>query len=236
MTRLKDFSLRFSILRPAYKISTRTLAAILGIKTSGNITMVEKGQCFFSMDMIYKITELFAIEATWLMRHSNVPYTEHSMPRFEQLIRDIPITKDKRFIEYAPEYYSNYEKRVRYFSLQDRANIVFLVHYYNSIISQYPCLMVDSSSLKSKLTLVWDKIKDTVEARSSSFRFQDPLKEVTYIRQSLSYILFNPDRTCIGPDGKMSQSSIYIPPLYKVYDFIDGEELRNEWYHRTGDK
>lgn len=236
MTRLKDFSLRFSILRPAYKISTRTLADILGIKTKGNITMVEKGQCFFSLDIIYKITELFALEDTWLLRHGNVPYTENSMPRYEQLIRDIPITKDKRFIQYAPEYYSNYDKRIKFFSLQDRANIVFLTYYYNYMTTQSPYLLEDSSSLKGYLKLAWHQIRERVETRSSSFKFQDTLKEFEYIKQSLDYILFNPDRITILPNGEISPSSIYIPPLYQVYDFQDGEELRNNWYRRVGDQ
>ena len=77
MTFLKDFSMRFSILRPAYRISTAMLANMLGMKTNGNITMIEKGQCYVALDKLNKISEIFAIEISWLFRQSKVPYTEN---------------------------------------------------------------------------------------------------------------------------------------------------------------
>lgn len=236
MTRLKDFALRFSILRSAYKISTRALADILGIKTNGNITMVEKGQCFFSFDVYYKVSELFAVEDSWLLRHGDIPYTENTMPRYEQLIRDIPIANDRRFIQYAPEYYSNYDKRISFFSLQDRANIVFLVYYYNYLTTQYPYLLQDTSTLEGYMKLAWHKIRERVETRSSSFKFQNTLKEFEYVKQSLDFILYNPDRISALPNGEITPSSIYIPPLYQVYDFQNGDELRKKWYCRAGDR
>ena len=58
MTFLKDFSMRFSILRPAHRISTAMLANMLGMKTNGNITMIEKGQCYVALDKLNKLSEI----------------------------------------------------------------------------------------------------------------------------------------------------------------------------------
>lgn len=235
MTLYKDISLRFSILRPAHRISTGTLATILGLKANGNITMIEKNQCTISVETEAKISELFAIELSWLFRQSKIPYTENTMPWFEQLVRDFPITHNIRFIQYAPTYYSDYQKRVNFFSLQDRANIVFLVRYYNTITSLYPYLLNDETSITGQLNTFLGNIRQKIDNGNYAFRFKDPKKEIEYIRQSLDYILFNPERIIKG-DNEIIPSSTYIPPLYQVYDFQDGEEIRNLWYRRTGDK
>lgn len=236
MTRLKDISLRFSILRPAHRISTSTLATLLGLKAKANITLIEKAQCNVSSDTIFNITELFAIESTWLFRQSKIPYTENTMPLFEQLIRDFPINKNLRFIQYAPDYYSDYQKRVKFFSLQDRANIVFLVRYYNTLTTLHPYLLNDNSTITGQLSILVGKIREKVENGNFSFRFKDPDKEFEYVKQALAFILYNPERIAKTQNNEIIPSSTYIPPLYQVYDFQDGEEIRDQWYRRIGDK
>lgn len=236
MTLYKDISLRFSILRPAHRISSGTLATILGLKANGNITMLEKAQCTISAETGDNIAKLFAIELSWLYRHGPVPYTENTMPWFEHLVRDFPITNDFRFIQYAPNYYSDYEKRMQFFSLQDRANIVFLVRYYNTITSLYPYLLNDASTIAGQLNTFIGKIRQKVENGNYAFRFKDPKKELEYVKQSLDFILFNPERITRDSNNEIIPSSRYIPPLYQVYDFQDEEDLRNIWYRRIGDK
>lgn len=235
MTFLKDFSMRFSILRPAYRLSTAMLASMLGMKTNGNITMIEKGQCYVALDTLNKISEIFAVEISWLFRQSKIPYTENTMPRFEEIIRDLPISKSMRFIQYAPAYYQNYEDRIKFFSLQDRANIVFLMHYRDTLITLHPYLLNDNTTIKEQLNTPFSKIKEKLSAGTFSFRFRDVEKALEYIDQALNYILFNPERT-IQDNENIVPSTTYIPPLYQVYDFQDGDELRNTWYKRPNDK
>lgn len=235
MTFLKDFSMRFSILRPAYRISTAMLANMLGMKTNGNITMIEKGQCYVALDKLNKISEIFAIEISWLFRQSKVPYTENTMPRFEEIIRKFPISKNMRFIQYAPDYYQNYEDRIKFFSLQDRANIVFLMHYRNTLTALHPYLLNDNTKIKEQLNTAFSKIKEKLSSGTFAFRFRNVDLELEYIDQALNYILFNPERT-IQDNENTVPSTTYIPPLYQVYDFQDGDELRNTWYKRPNDK
>lgn len=232
MTITRDFASHFSLLRDAHRISTATLAAIVGLKGNGNFTLLEKGNSYVSMETFIKLSEIFAVEMSWLVRQSPIPYREESMIYFERLIRDYPISENERFISSVPSYYLYPENRKYFFSLQDRANIVFLMHYHRMLTNNYPALLTYKTTLKGRFSLSMQKMLEKIITREYSFRFKDVEKEFEYVNQALASILFDPSRVDIV-DEKVVPSRIYIQPVYQVYDFQDGEELRNIWYNRS---
>ena len=72
----------------------------------------------------------------------------------------------------------------------------------------------------------------TLLEKGNSYVSKDVEKEFEYVNQALASILFDPSRVDIL-DEKVIPSKLHIQPIYQVYDFQDGDNLRNIWYNRS---
>lgn len=238
MTSPIDFAKHFALIREAHKISSATLASVLGLKGSGNISSIEKGNGYVTMDTFIRLSEIFAVEMSWFMNHTPYPYREESMVYFENLIAKFPINNNATFIDSTPYYYSNLEYRRNFFSLQERANLVFLMNYHKMLTVQQPKYLEHEYSLRSYFNVSLENMRTRINNRTTSFRFKDSTKEYLYVLEALASILFDPCRIDTLSENNRdivipSKNSIY--PLYVVGDLHDTDGLSQQWLSRPGD-
>lgn len=205
------FGARLKLLRSAYRLSTRTMADILGIKSNGNITMVEKCQCNFSFDVLYSLCETFGIELTYLLGHSDVPYTENTMPYFEKFIDGFELSRGYKFSDFAPEYYLDKEKRRLVFSIEDRANLVFLLHYYEYLVTMHPELKEDDLTVGFQIGIYNPELIEVALFEPKAFRFRDYHLEFQYVCAAIGYVLLSPLRK-----KRAEGLEVSIKPLYSI--------------------
>lgn len=209
---VKDvFGARVKILRSAYRVSTTRLATLLGFKAKATITLIEKGKCGMSVDSLGNISELFGIELCFLSGHSTVPYTENTMPYFEEFIDGFELSRGYKFSDFAPEYYLHKELRKKVFSLEDRANMVFLLHYYEYLVTRFPELKEDDLTVGFNIGIYNSALVEMAVFDRKSFRFKDYHKEFQYVCAAIGYILFHPLRK-ERAEGK----EVDLKPLYAV--------------------
>lgn len=202
---------RVKMLRSAYRVSTFRLASLLGLKANGNITMIEKAQCGASVVTQNNIANLFAVELSFIYGYSNVPYTENTMPYFEEFIEGFELSRGYKFSDFAPEYYLDKELRKKVFSLEDRANMVFLLHYYEYLVTRFPELKEDDLTVGFNIGIYNSALVEMAVFDRKSFRFKDYHKEFQYVCAAIGYILFHPFRK-ERAEGK----EVDLKPLYAV--------------------
>lgn len=209
---VKDvFGARVKLLRSAYRVSTTRLATLLGFKAKATITLIEKGKCGMSVDSLGNITELFGIELSFLSGYSSVPYTENTMPYFEEFIDGFELSRGYKFSDFAPEYYLDKELRKKVFSLEDRANMVFLLHYYEYMVNRFPELKEDDLTVGFNIGIYNFALVEMAVFYRKSFKFKDYHKEFQYVCAAIGYILFHPLRK-ERAEGK----EVDLKPLYAV--------------------
>lgn len=202
---------RVKMLRSAYRVSTTRLATLLGLKAKATITLIEKGKCGMSVDSLGNISELFGIELCFLSGHSTVPYTENTMPYFEKFIEGFELSRGYKFSDFAPEYYLDKELRKKVFSLEDRANMVFLLHYYEYMVNRFPELKEDDLTVGFNIGIYNFALVEMAVFYRKSFKFKDYHKEFQYVCAAIGYILFHPFRK-ERAEGK----EVDLKPLYAV--------------------
>ena len=195
----------------AYRVSTTRLATLLGLKAKATITLIEKGKCGMSVDSLGNISELFGIELCFLSGHSTVPYTENTMPYFEKFIEGFELSRGYKFSDFAPEYYLDKELRKKVFSLEDRANMVFLLHYYEYMVNRFPELKEDDLTVGFNIGIYNFALVEMAVFYRKSFKFKDYHKEFQYVCAAIGYILFHPFRK-ERAEGK----EVDLKPLYAV--------------------
>lgn len=217
---VKDiFGDRVKILRSAYRVSTTRLATLLGFKAKATITLIEKGKCGMSVDSLGNITELFGIELSFLSGYSIVPYTENTMPYFEEFIDGFELSRGYKFSDFAPEYYLDKELRKKVFSLEDRANMVFLLHYYLYLVTRFPELKEDDLTVGFQIGIYNPDLIEMAVFDRKSFKFMDYHKEFQYVCAAIGYILFHPLRK-----EKAEGKEVSIKPLYSIEYQVDSKE------------
>lgn len=209
---VKDvFGARVKLLRSAYRVSTTRLATLLGFKAKATITLIEKGKCGMSVDSLGNITELFGIELSFLSGYSSVPYTENTMPYFEEFIDGFELSRGYKFSDFAPEYYLDKEVRKKVFSLEDRANMVFLLHYYDYMVNRYPELKEDDLTVGFQIGIYNPGLIEVFVFDTKPHRFKDYHLEFQYVCAAIGYILFHPLRK-----EKAEGQDVAIEPLYSL--------------------
>lgn len=213
------FGARVKMLRSAYRVSTFRLASLLGLKANGNISMNEKAQCGTSVFTQNNFANLFAVELGFLFGHSTVPYTENTMPYFEEFIDEFELSRGYKFSDFAPEYYLDKDVRKKVFSLEDRANLVFLLHYYLYLVTRFPELKEDDLTVGFQIGIYNPGLIEMAVFDRKSFRFKDYHKEFHYVCAAIGYILFHPLRK-----EKAEGKDVSIKPLYSFDYQIDSKE------------
>lgn len=132
----KIFSKNCCDLRNAYYLSTTELSCILNLKRHTSIVNIENNKSYPSFELLVDICSLFAVSLDWLMGFISEPYNEEFIEKLENEIAEVIIFGENPFILNTPKIYRNVESRRKYFSLDERANIIFLVHYIQYLIKQ----------------------------------------------------------------------------------------------------
>ena len=135
--------------------------------------------------------------------NSNI-YNIELMNRKEDMIFHVPIGKGRCFLDIAPDVYKNASTRENVYTIKERANILFLVYYIDSLIGKSPELQLDDSNLNPI---------DSITKRGMEFfeglrninekHFKTTETEYEYAYSSLTELL-NPDiRTYINENNEL---------------------------------
>ena len=136
------FGQQIKILRTKYKLSIKNLSDILDIKSTSNIAYWESNKVFPQFSLFRRITLLFGISADWLIGHSNEPYNETFISAIEnKIINNLSeMKKNNTFqilFENLPKKWLSYESRKTTYSLDERADIIFLMQAAEVIPKKY---------------------------------------------------------------------------------------------------
>ena len=101
------------------------LALILNFKNKSTIAQLETIKIFPSFETLLEIANLFAINIDWLVGRSSEPYSEEIILKLESEIMSIKLNADTEFRQSTPDIYSNIDKRTKFYSLSERANLIF---------------------------------------------------------------------------------------------------------------
>ncbi len=126
------FSNRLKCLRIAHNLSSSQLAILLNFKSKGSIGNLESGKAAPLTDSLIEMADLFAVSLDWLVGRSNLPYTDELMTEIESNFWNSTCLNIYQVGEFAsifpspPEFYMEPQKRSNTYSLEVRANIIFL--------------------------------------------------------------------------------------------------------------
>lgn len=127
------FSNRLKCLRITHGLSSSQLAILLNFKSKGSIGNLESGKSAPLTDSFIDIADLFAVSLDWLAGRSPIPYTNEQLTELEADFWSMLSLNINQIGEFAlyfpplPETYTNIEKRGTSYSLEIRANILFLL-------------------------------------------------------------------------------------------------------------
>lgn len=133
------FQKRLKILRTTYQLSHQEITDCLNMKSRTNISNWELGKNIPSLDILCDITSLFAIRTDWILGYVDYPYDNEIMLSLEyellnctneypNIVQYNPI----RNLQWIPEEYKNTQLRINTYSLDVRANLIYLLRNYNA--------------------------------------------------------------------------------------------------------
>lgn len=200
----------FITLRHSHYLSSADLTFLLNLKSRSSITNIESGRALPSFEVLIDISTIFAISIDWLVGHSSKPYVENFILELEQNLACTPIHSQITFIDTVPKEYLEYDLRNKFYSLPERANIVFLLQYLKALINQKNELLNTNLSLKNIInTNIFNKTK----------RLKTIDEKYIYILQSIHRILFNDLRKPLNySDDHANIQTIQLPaPLFDIF-------------------
>lgn len=160
------------------------LALILNFKNKSTIAQLETIKIFPSFETLLEIANLFAINIDWLVGRSSEPYSEEIILKLESEIMSIKLNADTEFRQSTPDIYSNIDKRTKFYSLSERANLIFLLQYLKILTEKEPTLLHnDTNHNFLKYLLKQTNIKKQ--------RFKDTEEKYLYVLRSIAAILLN---------------------------------------------
>lgn len=125
---------RIKKLREKYKITMKTVAKYCSQQNEANfsqstLSLWENGKRIPTIDNFSRVADLFAVDLNWLIGRSDEIYSEGVIKNLELASFPVNITTENITVELMvdiPEDYLDYEKRRTTYSLEARANIIFL--------------------------------------------------------------------------------------------------------------
>lgn len=206
MSNCEFFANNFKLLRTSYHLSMSELAFILNFKNKSTIAQLEATKIFPSFETLIQISNLFAVNIDWLVGRSSHPYSEEVILYLEKQIMDIKINSITSYGDSLPDEYSDIEKRSEFYSLAERANLIFLLQYMKLLIDKYPELL--STSTNENIT---DHLLDHLNLKKS--RFNDPEEKYLYLLRAIGSILLNDIRKSLPLSSK---PHIIPEPLFDI--------------------
>lgn len=198
------FGNNFKIIRLAHGLTMNDMAALLGFKQTGAISLIESGKRQTSMDVLRYITVLFSVSLDWLLGYNSNVYNIEFMNKKENMIFHVPVGKGKCFIDIAPDVYKNASTRENVYTIKERANILFLVYYIDSLIGKSPELQLDDTNLNPIESITKKGMEFFEGLRNINKKhYKTTEAEYEYAYNSLAELL-NPDiRTYIDDNNEL---------------------------------
>ncbi len=152
MTISEEFQKRLKLLRTTYQLSHQDMTNLLNMKSRTNISNWELGKNIPSLDTLCDITSLFAIRTDWILGYVDYPYDNEIMLTIEnQLLKTINNSID--ITQWIPKEYKNPQMRTKIYSLDVRANIIYLLKMINISKNINPMWSLESNKIQKKLNI-----------------------------------------------------------------------------------
>lgn len=210
MNNCEIFAKNFKQLRLTHSLSMSELAIILNFKNKSTIAQLETGKMLPSFETLINIANVFAVKVDWLVGRSSKPYDEGIILSLEKQIMDIKVNSGTVFQKIIPPLYSDVEKRVKFFSLAERANLIFLLQYMKIITENEPELLHGSYSLNKQNFLEY--LLEKVNLKKP--RQKNTQEIYLYLLRGIGAILLNDLR---NPEPFDSSDPYMMPePLFDI--------------------
>ena len=148
------FAKNFKLLRLSHFLSMSDLAYILNFKNKSTISQLESIKIYPSFEKLLDIADLFAVSIDWLVGRSSQPYDEELILNLESQLMNIKIVNNTEFKSILPDTYSDIEKRKIYYSLAERANLIFLLQYLRVFAEKEPDILQNGGYTNTTLDII----------------------------------------------------------------------------------
>ena len=210
MNNCEIFAKNFKQLRLTHSLSMSELALILNFKNKSTIAQLETIKMLPSFETLINIANVFAVKVDWLVGRSSQPYDEEIILNLENQIIDIKVNSGTVFQKILPPLYSDVEKRAKFFSLAERANLIFLLQYMKIITENEPELLHGSQN-SSKENII-EFLLEKVNLKKP--RLKNAQEIYFYLLRAIGAILLNDMRNPIPFD---SDEPCFRPkPLFDI--------------------
>lgn len=200
------FSQKIHLLRKSHYLSLSEFALLINLKSKGSLSTLENAKNPPSFETLMNVANVFAVKTDWLVGRSSEPYDEEIILHLEDQIMDIKINSCTLYKHTLPDEYSDIDKRGKFYSLSERANLIFLLQYMKLLIDKYPELL--STSTNENIT---DHLLEHFNFKKS--RFNDPEEKYLYLLRAIGSILLNDIRK---PLPLSSKPHIIPEPLFDI--------------------
>lgn len=175
----------FKILRYNHQLSSADLVYILSLKSRSSVTNIESKRALPSLEFLVKISNLFAVKIDWLFGRSSQPYDEELILKLESQLMNIKITNDIEYKSILPDTYSDIEKRRIFYTLAERANLIFLLQYLKAIVLKEPNILQNRKYSNSTLDVLLENagIKKNLK-KEAAYRYNFIVSGIEKILQN----------------------------------------------------
>ena len=204
------FSQNLRTLRQSHYLSLSEMAMIINLKSKGSLSTLENAKNPPSFETLINIAEVFAVTIDWLVGRSSQPYNEEIILNLENQIMDIKVNSGTVFKKILPPLYANIEQRTIFFSVAERANLIFLLQYMKIITENEPELLHGSQN-SSKENII-EFLLEKVNLKKP--RLKNAQEIYFYLLRAIGAILLNDMRNPIPFD---SDEPCFRPkPLFDI--------------------
>ena len=182
----------FKILRYNHQLSSADLVYILSLKSRSSVTNIESKRALPSLEFLVKISNLFAVKIDWLFGRSSQPYDEELILKLESQLMNIKITNDIEYKSILPDTYSDIEKRRIFYTLAERANLIFLLQYLKTLVLKEPYILQSREYSNSTLDIILEDagIKKN-RKKEAAYRYNFIVSGIEKILQNKTRQLWN---------------------------------------------
>lgn len=140
------FSQNLKHLRLSHKLTSNLLAKMIGLQGKGSYSKLENAKNPPSFYPLVNTAELFAIDLDWLIGRVSYPYDEEIIFQAEEGLFPLFIVLDGEKLSYfplkgsqpIPDDYTAPERRKETYSLPLRADILYVAHLMQFLVSENP--------------------------------------------------------------------------------------------------
>lgn len=186
------------------------MAMIINLKSKGSLSTLENAKNPPSFETLINIAEVFAVTIDWLVGRSSQPYNEEIILNLENQIMDIKVNSGTVFKKILPPLYANIEQRTIFFSVAERANLIFLLQYMKIITDNEPELLHGSQS--SNKANIMEYLLEKVNLKKP--RLKNAQEIYFYLLRAIGAILLNDIRNPIPFDA--NQPCFRPEPLFDI--------------------